>query len=174
MKLQARCNNMQTIFELSSQYQAIMDRINEIDEIDDNLMDLLISINDDLETKILNYAAIIKEIEAKAEAIAKAMANMEKRFHSLDKSAERLRQVVKYEMQKCEKKKVENAYHQARLVQNNPKVCFTDKSLIPDEFLRKKIQEIVEPNTSLISKALKENVEVPGAFLVKEQRLEIR
>lgn len=162
------------IFELSSQYQVLMDRINERDEIDDELMEALLLVNDDLENKVLNYAAIIKSMEAKAKAIDQAVDNMLKRQSSLTKSAERLKETVKHEMQKCEKKKIENAYHQAKLVQNNPKVQFSDKTLIPEPYWRKKIQEIVEPNTIMISKALKENIEVPGAFLVKDQRLEIR
>ncbi len=151
-----------------------MDMINERDEIDDSLMESLLAVNDELENKILNYASIIKSIESKAEAIGRAICDMEKRCNSLQKSAERLRELVKLEMQKCEKKKVENEFHVAKLVQNNPKVQITNTDLIPPSYWRKKITEIVEPNTMLISKALKENIDVPGAYLVKEQRLEIR
>ena len=165
---------MNNLFELSVQYQRLMDQINEADEISDELMQSLLQVNDDLESKILNYAAIIKSMEAKAEAIEHAIENMMKRGQSIAKSAQRLREAAKLEMQKCEKKKIENEYHQAKLVQNNPKVHYSDKTLIPDAYWRKKIQEIVEPNTLLISKALKENIDVPGAFLVKDQRLEIR
>lgn len=162
------------IYQLSAEYQRIMNIIEETDEINDELMQALIQVNDDIESKVLNYASMIKSLEAKANAIEEAMVSMAKRRTRILASVNRLKETVKTEMQKCEKKKIENEYHVAKLVQNNPKVQFSDKNLIPEGYWRKHIKEIVEPNTLLISKALKENIEVPGAFLVQEQRLEIR
>lgn len=161
------------IFELSAQYQRVMGLINEREEIDEDLMAMIISVNDSLENKVLNYASIIKELEANEVAIDQAVESMLKRAKNIRSKAEKLKEIVKNEMKRCNKEKLENEYHKVRLVFNNPKVSYTDKQLIPEQFMRRKIMEVVEPNTLLISKALKENVAVPGAFLVKEQRLEI-
>ena len=54
------------IFELSNEFQKIMDKINAQDYIDEALMEELMAVNDDFENKILNYASIIKSIESKA------------------------------------------------------------------------------------------------------------
>ncbi len=165
---------MNNLFQLSSHYQRLMDKINNIEEIDTDLMDDLENINDSLENKILNYASIIKELEAKADAIKKAILSMEKRVESLTKGAERLTEFVKNEMKNCDKKKIENEYHHLALVKNNPKVEYIDKSILPREYWRHKIKEIIEPDTTAISKALKEGISIPGAILIQDVRLTIR
>jgi DNA gyrase/topoisomerase IV subunit A len=151
-----------------------MNQIMDSDDLSCEVLDALENINDSLENKILNYASIIKTIEAKSQSISNAIDDMIKRADSLNKSAECLRDMVKTEMTKCEKNKVENDYHEVKLKLNNPKVDYLDMDLIPSEFMRKKIKSIEEPNAILILKALKDNVYVPGVRMVRESRLEIR
>jgi hypothetical protein len=165
---------MNNLFSLSAQYQQLMDRVNEADEISDELMQAIEDTSDSLENKVLNYTAMIKEIEAKAKAIEDAMHAMSKRAVSLIKASDRLKESVKQEMEHCEKKKIQNEYHSVSLILNNPKVNYTDKALIPTEYMRRKITEIVEPNGNMILQALKENITVPGANMVREHRLQIR
>lgn len=162
------------LFELSSQYQALMQTVMDSEELSDDVMSSLETINDSLENKILNYTAIVKSINAKAKSIREAMENMEKRAVSLEKASERMEQAIKQEMEKCNKEKIENAYHQVRLMLNNPRVEYTDRNAVPKEFWRHKIKETLEPDTSLISKSLKEGIEIPGAYLVRDTRLSIR
>ncbi len=77
-------------------------------------------------------------------------------------------------MEECNKEKIENSYHQVRLMLNNPRVEWSDKSIVPKEFWRHKVKETLEPDTAMINKALKEGIEVPGAYLVRDTRLSIR
>jgi SMC interacting uncharacterized protein involved in chromosome segregation len=144
------------------------------EELSNEILDSIQNISDSLENKILNYASIIKTIEAKASSIRHAVEEMIKRAESLENSAERLRESVKSEMTKCQKDKIENDYHEIKLKMNNPKVDYLDRDLIPPEFIRKKIKSIEEPNAILILKALKDNIYVPGVRMIRESRLEIR
>lgn len=162
------------LFELSSQYQALMQNIMDNEEISDDTMSSLELINDSLENKILNYTAIIKSLRAQEKSIDEAMQEMSKRALSLEKKAERMEKVIKEEIEKCDKKKIENAYHEVRLMLNNPRVEYTDRTIVPKEFWRHKIKETLEPDTTLILKVLKAGREIPGAYLVRDTRLSIR
>lgn len=164
---------MHNLFSLSAKYQSLMNTINENDEITNDVMDELLSVNDSIDQKVLNYTAIIKSLDAKADAIKHAMELMEKRKKSLNNSANRLKVIVKIEMEKCDKRNIENEYHRASLKLSIPKVILDDESVLPSEYFRKKIVEKVEANLIKISKALKENIQVPGAHLVQGYRLEI-
>ena len=113
-------------------------------------------------------------MEAKAKGIKEAMERMEKRIESLTKGADRLKESIKTEMKVCNKKKIENEYHEVLLIQNNPRVEYLDKSLVPNEYWRLKVKETKELDTSLISKLLKEGVIIPGAYLERDMRVAIR
>lgn len=165
---------MNSLFELSAQYQLLMDEVMSKDDLSSEILEALENINDSLDNKILNYASIVKTIEAKSTSIRHAMEEMEKRAISLEKSAERLREAMKVEMMKCDKAAVENDYHAVKLKLNNPKVHYIDESLIPQQFIRKIIKEVEQPNGMLILKSLKDNISIPGVEMVRESRLEIR
>lgn len=162
------------LFELSSQYQSLMQNIMDSDELSDDLIQSIELINDSMDNKILNYTSIIKSINAKAKCIAEAVEIMENRYDKLVKSADRLQETIKKEMSLCDKNKVENAYHEVKLLINNPRVEYIDKNIIPKKFWKHTIKEILEPDTSLISKSLKDGIEIPGAQLVRDTRLSIR
>lgn len=165
---------MNSLFSLSSNYQQLMNQIMDSDDISSEVLTALENISDSLDNKVLNYASIIKNIEAKALSIRHAVEEMDKRAASLEKSAERLRETVKTEMTKCEKDKIENDYHAIKLKVNNPKVHYIDESLIPPQFIRKIIKEVEQPNGMLILKSLKDNISIPGVEMVRDTRLEIR
>lgn len=163
-----------SLFELSAHYQQIMAAIMMSEEISEETMQQLEQINDSLEGKVLNYTSIIKSLEAKARNINEAVEGMLKRAESLTKSAERLKETVKQEMAKCDKKKIENEFHAITLVQNNPRVEYSNRDLLPKEYWRCKVKEIVEPDTVNIAKLLKEGAQIPGCYLVRDMRVAIR
>lgn len=164
---------MNSLFDLSSNYQRIMDVIMENDVLSEEVLKELELLSDSLEEKLLNYASIIKTIEAKADAIKAATEKMLKRYDSLEKSAERLKETVKQEMLKCNKKNIENDYHELNIKFNNPKVNVVDQTIIPQQYFRKIVKEVTEINKSLIAKSLKDNIVIPGVSLVRDCRLEI-
>jgi len=162
------------IFSLSAQYQDLMQQVMDSEEISDDLMSSLESVNDSLENKILNYTSILKSLRSQEKSIEEAMQEMSKRVIELSKKSEVMEGKIKKAMEQCNKEKIENAYHQIRLMLNNPRVEYSDRNCVPKEFWGHKVKETVEPDTSMISKALKEGIEVPGAYLVRDTRLSIR
>ena len=132
------------------------------------------SVSGSLEEKVLNYTSISKSLNSKAKGILEAIEGMKKRAENLLKGAERLENDIKSEMEKCDKKKIENEFHSLTLIQNNPRVEISNKELLPNQYWRHKVKETIEPDTAAISKALKENIQIPGAYLVRDMRLAIR
>ncbi len=125
------------------------------------------------------FEALFKFWKARTEigknkSIDEAMQEMSKRVIALAKQSAWLEQQIKKAMEACNKEKIENSYHQVRLMLNNPRVEWSDKSIVPKEFWRHKVKETLEPDTAMINKALKEGIEVPGAYLVRDTRLSIR
>lgn len=165
---------MNSIFNLSSTYQMLMDELESIEEIDESFLKSLESINDSLENKILSYASIIKDLESKSRSINDAIKSMQQRVNKIINKSEFLKKILKEEMEKCNKNKIDNEYHEVSISLNNPKVKYLDESLIPDKYLRHKIKEITEPDTIEISKALKNGVSIPGAVLIIETRINIK
>jgi hypothetical protein len=162
------------LYSLSAQYQRIMANIMDNDEISAECMEELLSVSDSLEEKIINRTAIVKTLDAKAEAIAKAIDCMKDRWCKLNDSANRLREEIKKEMLACDKKKIEDAYHIAQVIPNNPKVNILDKNILPFKYLREKITHSQEPDKLAMLDDLKAGIEIPGAMLVRENRLQIK
>lgn len=162
------------LFELSAQYQKIMDEISKEEEISSDKMQELFSINDSFDSKVMNYTSIIKTLEANVKAIENQTESMKKRAESMLKKAEWLKDKVKVEMQLCDKKQVENEFHRVTLIQNNPKVVIFNEDQIPDKYVKHKIKETLEIAKSEMLNDLKNNIEIPGAFLTRDIRLQIK
>lgn len=161
------------LFELSSQYQALMDKVSKTDEISDELMNSLESVSDSFESKALKYASIVKMRQDKLRTVKLKIDMLTKIYNSLFKSILKIESTIKNEMQSCGKKKIENKYHEVKLIFNPPRVEYIDHNIIPDQYLRTRIKEIIEPDAISISKALKEGLKVPGAYLVRDIRVQI-
>lgn len=162
------------LYELSAKYQQLLNLALAENELSDEMLNQLNTTEENFDEKILAYTSIVKELEAKIDGFKKAIESIEKRAASCINNMEYMKERIKTEMQNCNKKRIENDYHDVKLVLNNPKVDYTDKSLIPEQFIRHQIKEIIEPATSEILKFLKEGNEIPGARLVRETRLAIR
>lgn len=162
------------LFELSAQYKSLMDEVMDSEELSSELIESLESINDSLENKVFNYTAMVKSLRAKAKSIDDVVNDMMKRYGNLMKSAEYFENQIRISMDVAKKDKIENEYHEVKLILNNARVAYNDREIVPKEFWRHKIKEVLEPDTSMISKALKEGIEVPGAYLVRDTRLSIR
>jgi hypothetical protein len=151
-----------------------MDKISNMEEIDHDTLQGLEEINDSLENKILNYTSIIKNMDYKIKSFDDAILSIEKRKISLENASKRMKEIVKFEMERCNKKKIENNYHEISLVLNNPKVVIVNECSIPEEYMRHKVKETIEPDKEAISKALKDGINVPGTIISRETRISIK
>lgn len=160
------------LYQLSAEYQRVLDKIENTDEITPELMDELNAIHESTENKILSKTSIVKSLEAEAEAIEKAIQEMCQRGDSLIKKAKIIREEIKREMELCHLEKAKNPYHEVRILLNNPKVDDIDENLLPSTYIKEKIFRLVDRMNIL--RDLKAGKEIPGARLVRETRLQIR
>lgn len=91
---------MSALHEISSRYLEAMNALTEpgAEVPDDVIADTMEALGGELEDKAVNVAKYIKNLEAEAEAIGKAVEGMGKRIKAINDKAERLRSYLKAHM----------------------------------------------------------------------------
>ena len=160
---------MSTLYELTNQYQQLLELESEIDE--QTFIDTLQSIDEAIEDKAENLAKVIKEIESTVSVITNEISRLQSKKQALNNRVANLKTYLQGEMEKVNKTKVKGALFTVN-IQNNPpslKVENTDK--IPKGFY-------IEQEPTLDKKALKEAVKngevIEGVALVQTQSVRIR
>lgn len=160
---------MSTLYELTGQYQQLLELESEIDE--QTFIDTLQSIDEAIEDKAENLAKVIKEMEATITTIANEVNRLQSKKQVVANRVSNLKTYLQGEMEKVNKTKVKGALFTVN-IQNNPpslKVENTDK--IPKSFY-------IEQEPTLDKKALKEAVKngevIEGVALVQTQSVRIR
>jgi len=160
---------MSTLYDLTNQYQQLLELESEIDE--QTFIDTLQSIDEAIEDKAENLAKVIKEIESTVSVITNEISRLQSKKQALNNRVANLKTYLQGEMEKVNKTKVKGALFTVN-IQNNPpslKVENTDK--IPKSFY-------IEQEPTLDKKALKEAVKngevIEGVALVQTQSVRIR
>ena len=164
------------LYELASQYQSLMALL-ESDEIPaESMRDTIEALEGELEEKLIACGHVVLNLESAAIAIKNAAAKQIARAERLAKRAESLRAYMLFHAQCVGMKPIEHTDFVLRLVNNTPSVIIDDAKQIPSEFMRTpdpKPSPQPVPDKELLAKALKSGIEVPGAHLLRGQRIEI-
>lgn len=165
------------LYELLNQYQQVLDMFTdpELDgEFDGNVVtDTLESITGDIETKITNYAAMVKTMEAEAEAIKAAMQAMEKREKALKNRADWLKGYALSAMKETGIDKIECPWFRVSVTKNPASVVVdTEVERLPPFYIREKL--IREADKAAIKADLEAGKPVTGCRLEQGYRLSIR
>jgi hypothetical protein len=129
------------------------------------------------EGKGLSVIAYVMNCEASAAMIHEAAMTMDKRAEPLEKRAERLRQYLAYNMKRTGITEITCPEFSAKLaIGRDVSVTIENESQIPVEFMRTPEPKppVAAPDKKLIGAALKEGKDVPGAVLMKKDRLTIK
>lgn len=145
-----------------------------------NLMDLdlegeelgkaLENIDDEIEAKAENYAGLIKNLEAEAEAYKKEIERMSKIKKSLESRASLLKSNLEQAMIELDKKKFKTNLFSFNIQRNAPGIKILDEDKIPKEFIE--YEKRIKKND--LKKAIKEGLETDAAILVESESLRIR
>lgn len=163
---------MKPLYEISDEYQYLIKEIMECEEINDDTMLHLEKLHDSIEQKAINIASIIKNMEAEEEGIKNAIANMVERKNRISNKMNSLKEYLKCHLERCDIKKVSSPYFDISVKTNPVSVSVTDENLIPNDYFKEKIMRTLDK--VLISQQLKSDIPVPGAFLERRTRIEIR
>lgn len=163
-----------SLYVLADQYLADLQKLAELDLDEQTVADTLEGLSGELEVKATNVAMFARNLEATAEAIKTAEAQMAARRKAIEARAERLREYLKTNMERTGISLIEGPYFSLKIKQNPPAVHVEDPALVPTEF--KKFTPPPPPTVDkkAVADALKLGVDVPGCRLERGTRLEIR
>lgn len=166
---------MQTsLYSLTGEYLAAADKLADLDLPDEVVADTLEGLAGALEVKATNVAAFVRNLEASAEAIKQAEADMAKRRQAIEHRAARVRQYLQFNLEKAGIQKIDCPFFKLSLRDNPPSVVIDAPTQIPTSFMRQPEPPPAAPDKKAIAEALKNGQDVPGAHLTRTRRLEIK
>ena len=166
-------NNL-SLYELSNTYLEALDFFTdpEADLPIEAVNDTLEGLSGELEDKAVNVAKFLRNMEAAAQAIKSAEAEMARRRKSLETRVTWMKSYLKGSMEHTGITKIECPYFKLS-IQNNPaSVNILNEESIPDEYKAQVINWKIDKTA--IKNAIKGGKNVPGATLVNGTRLAIK
>jgi len=157
------------LYQIKTEYQAIIDASYETGEID---YDKFKEIDSALEEKCFAYGCVIKNMQVELNGIEEAIANMRKRQSSLENRIESLKFNVIDALQIAKKESFAYPEFAIKLKDCPPSVVIFDESLISTQFIKTKTQNVI--NKTMIKEYLTKGLSVQGAELIRNQRVEIK
>jgi hypothetical protein len=163
-----------SLYQISAEYRAASDQLADLDLPEDVVRDTLESISGDLETKAVNVASFVRNLEASAEQIKAAEQQMANRRKAIEKRAENVREYLLSNMIHAGISKIECPYFKLSVRENPVSVVINELGLIPAAYMTEPVAPTPSPDKELIKKAIGDGFEVPGAHLARGKRLDIK
>ncbi|MBE0437493.1 MAG: siphovirus Gp157 family protein [Methylomicrobium sp.] len=162
------------LYQLSQNYIEALDFLTdpEADLPAEVINDTLEGLEGELQDKAVNVAMFMRNMEATAEAIKNAEAEMARRRKAFESRVKWLKDYLKGSMEYTGITKIECPYFKLAIQKNPPAVAILNEAAIPDEFKEKVITWKIDKTG--IKEAIKAGKAVPGAELVNGTRLAIR
>lgn len=167
---------MANLYEISTQYLATAQQLAELDIDEQTLSDTLEAEAWPVEEKVRAVSAVILNLQAEADMVKVAADRIAKRAKALQSRAEALHDYLLGNMQRTgitEIKALDGTFKAKLYRERDASVVIDSENLIPADYMRE-IPARCEPDKVLIKKAINDGYEVPGAHIVKKDRLEIK
>lgn len=162
-----------TLYKAAEELQDILNSLDpETGEIPESLDDARALVAQ----KAVNVVAYLKDTDSKADYLMAAAKELQDRAKKQKKRNEWLRQYLAFHMRQTgiTHIKDESGMFEAKIeIERDQSVDVFDAEQIPDEYMRI-IPETQEPNKALIASDLKIGIDVPGARIIKKDRLTIK
>ena len=166
-------NNL-TLYQIADQYLQAADKLSNLDLPLEVVQDTLESLQGDLKDKAINITYAMKNMEAIANAIDKAIDQMVARREAYLDRIEHSELYLKTQMERTGITKISCDYFELSIKNNPPKVVIDSVNLILEGYMRLPKPMPMEPDKNLIKEAIKNGFEVAGAHLESSTRLEIK
>jgi hypothetical protein len=162
------------LYELIGQFRELKLLADEPEVDPQTLADTLEGLSGDIEAKSEAVAMVIGNIEADADAIDEAAKQMAARAKRLRHRVESLKTYLLINMQACGFTKISCKWFTISLRKNPPRIDVFDAEAIPEKF-----RVWPEPPPPAIDRralldALKAGENIPGAQIAQDERVEIR
>lgn len=159
------------LYEITNEYLSALDNA-VIDEETGEILPPFQNLQESFNEKAIAVSMYFSGLDAEAEAIKKAEEMMRKRRKAIEDRAEGLRKYLRDNMKVCGISEIKCEYFCIKLKQNRASVDDYEPDLVPDKFKNVKTTYVVDKEA--IRKAIEAGEEVPGARLVRKDKLEIK
>lgn len=162
------------LYELSEAYTSALDLFTDPEQSfnDCLITDTLESIELDFNEKVRQTAAVIKTMQAEADAIKTAIASMYARQKSLENRADDLKAYLLRNMQTVGKTQIKSPWLVVSVQKSPASLVVIDESKIPNIFKTEVLT--VKIDKTAIKKAWSDDMPVAGCELVQGEHLRIK
>ena len=150
---------MANLYELTSNYETVLNMLYEEDIDEQMILDTLESIEGEIEDKADGYAKIIKELLGDAEKIKAEKLRLEARQKAFENRAKLLKDNLQNTMTQLGKTKFKTELFSFGIQKNGGKQALTIDGDVPEEYKK------LETDTEKIRTALEAGQELPFAHL---------
>ena len=157
------------LYEISDDLQQLYTMLEE-DPENEAIQETINLIMYELTDKIDGYYAVIRQLEADAEAIKQEKLRLARKQSAADNGAKRLRDAIKYAMLVTNERKIKTARCTVSLSTRSKAILDVDPENIPEKFQKKTI----EPRMADIEKWLKLEGDCDWAHMEQVESLTIR
>lgn len=165
---------MSTLFELSAQYQALLEMAEDPETDPEALEGSMEAIGDELNDKLDGYAAVITQLKGDVETIKTEVDRLTQRKRTIEANIDRMMLSMQNAIEATGQKKIRTATHSFGIQKTPAKVVMDtdDLTKIPEEYL---VIRPAEVSKSKIKDALKAGTDLTGiAHLEQGDALRIR
>jgi hypothetical protein len=163
-----------TLYEIAQEHRSDLEKLADLDLDEQTMEDTLASLGGELQVKAQSVACFIRNLEATAQMIKEAEAQMSARRKALENRAARVKDYLHASMLVAGVEKIECPLFRMSVRNNPPAVEVYQPELIPQQFMNQPEPPPPAPDKKAIAAALKAGQEVPGCKLTHGTRLEIR
>ena len=156
--------------------EELQDLLNQVDPETGEIVEGLDSARDIVAKKAVNVVAYLKDTDAKIDYLMQAAKELEDRAEKQKKRNQWLREYQSFHMKQTGITHIKgySGMFEAKLeLERDQSVDVFDEKQLTHEYLRV-IPEVQEPDKKLIAQDLKTGIDVPGARLIKKDRLTIK
>ena len=158
------------LYELTQNYINLQDLLEDETISQDLIEKAMKEVSEDIEEKAENYAAIIKNLEAEAEALEKEEKRLAARKSSLRNRNKFLKDNLENSMKATGKTKFKTRLFSFNIAKNPPSLDIADEELIPDKYI---VYTKSTAKKTMIDD-LKQGVVIKGVKLKQTESLRIR
>ncbi len=163
---------MTQLYVIKNDYLNALKELYAMPDLDNQIIeDSLAPIKDELQEKALNIAAYIKDLETDAVMMQKYEENMRNRRKSIERTIERLRDYLKFNLQASKIKTIKGTEFDISIRKTIPKLIIDETKLGKEWYHEKVIQNV---DKEALRVALEAGSDIEGALLQEQVSLIIK
>ena len=164
------------LYEIANDYRDAVEKLSDMDLPPEAVQNTLEALQGELQIKATNVAAFCQNLESLAESIKLAESKMAHRRKVIENRVASIKHYIKTCMESAGITKIEmqdRPEFKLSIKKNPPSVEIVDSVIVPDKYLNYPVPPPPTLDKKRIADDLKQGIEVPGARLKQETRLNI-